>query len=169
MSEYSLELAGTEQAAISRTISVQLILSDYNLYYVQPQTLVEKYLNIVEEYLKHYLRYIESRIRNTLRKINIRREFSRIFDHLTLLCTSIAVNIDLYIIEKYNIEGHQYVFDVYSLGENEIFEERPCILVYVPVDSVDEMLNLWEEVINYLKTIIGEDTLEFIDVFFTRA
>ena len=57
----------------------------------------------------------------------------------------------------------------WNAGEEDYDEIRTFIQVHVCVKEVDEMIDIWEKTIDYLVEKLGRESLEEIDVFFTRA
>lgn len=100
--------------------------------------------------------------------IYISNKFSKLFDHLRPLFEYIIVNVDLYL-RNNGIYVYKYVLDVYDLGEGGYSEVRPFVEVYVGVEDVDRLLDVWKNVIRFLEALLGDDVLDHIDVFFTRA
>ena len=98
----------------------------------------------------------------------VSREFQERFPGLQLLCREIILRID-YILRSIGAEAVKYVVDVYDIGEEEYAEPRPYIEVHLRTDSVESMLSIWEAVIESLRREFGDELLEHIDIFFTRA
>lgn len=108
------------------------------------------------------------RMLNESNRIRISNRFDRLFENLMPLCWQVIASMDLYL-RVTGISATEYTLDVYDLGEEGYSEVKPFVEVHVNVESVDEMLSVWESAINFLKIRLGDEVLNFIDVFFTRA
>jgi len=84
------------------------------------------------------------------------------------LCNQVIANMDLYL-RTMGINVARYLLDVYDLGEGEYSELKPFIEVYVYVKDINEMLRIWENTVNFLRSTLGDSMLEYVDIFFTRA
>ena len=100
--------------------------------------------------------------------IHMTEAFRSYAENLLPLCSYIVVHLHLYL-KTASIDVAKYVLDVYDLGEGEYSELRPFIEVHVHVKDVDELLRIWRNAIDYLRSTLGDAVLERVDVFFTRA
>jgi hypothetical protein len=88
--------------------------------------------------------------------------------NLNYIALFIILAIEEYLTIDKRINVTRYNLDIYDMGEGEFSEPIPYIEVYVDIDDIDEMLNLWKDTLEELKKRFGEE-LYNIDIFFTRA
>jgi len=100
--------------------------------------------------------------------IHMTEGFRNFAENLLPLCNYLIANIDLYL-RGVGVNVAKYLLDVYDLGEGEYPELKPFIEIHVCVRDIDEMLRIWESTVNYLRSMLGDDALEYVDVFFTRV
>jgi len=105
---------------------------------------------------------------NESNRIHISNRFNRLVENLTPLCNRVIANIELFL-RMTGVSATKYVLDVYDLGEGGYSEVKPFVEVYINVEDVGKMLDVWENAINFLRIRLGDEVLDSIDVFFTRA
>ena len=95
--------------------------------------------------------------------------FKEVFDPIIKLkCEMIIFNLNLYLTER-RIINPQYLLGVHELDEDQYSKKIPYIEIRVPVTRVADLLDIWEDAIEFLKKLLPETELENIDIFFTRA
>ena len=95
--------------------------------------------------------------------------FKEVFDPIIKLkCEMIIFNLNLYLTER-RIINPQYLLGVHELDEDQYSKKIPYIEIRVPVTRVADLLDIWEDAIDFLKKLLPETELENIDIFFTRA
>jgi len=105
---------------------------------------------------------------SALNMIHISNRFYRLSENLIPLCGQLIVTTYIYLgVIGANIV--KYVLDVYDLGEEGYSEIKPFIEIYVDVKEVDKMLDIWGKTISFLRAMLGDEVLNLIDIFFTRA
>ena len=100
--------------------------------------------------------------------VHMTKDFKDLAESFLPLCIQIIANMDLYL-RTMGINVVRYLLDVYDLGEGEYSELKPFIEVHVYVKDVNEMLRVWENTVNFLRSAVGDNVLEYVDIFFTRA
>jgi len=85
-----------------------------------------------------------------------------------MFLASIFANFLLY--DK-GIFVEEILFSAYTPGEAETEKELwfPYIELKVQLKNVNELVQLWDELLEQIKSILGEDFLEEIDLFLTRS
>jgi len=101
-------------------------------------------------------------------RVYVSPKFEESFKLLIPLCVQVVAMIDAYL-SSANAVIERYVFDVYDAGEGGVRELVPYIEVQVKVKEVDRMLQLWRGTIEYIQSTLGDEVLDYLDVFFTRA
>ncbi len=100
--------------------------------------------------------------------VHMTEDFRDLAESFLPLCNQVIANMDLYL-RTMGINVARYLLDVYDLGEGEYSELKPFIEVHVYVKNIDEMLRIWEDTVNFLRSTLGDSMLEYVDIFFTRA
>lgn len=125
-------------------------------------------VKLINAFRDYWLNLLWLNLLKMANMIYVSDRFSRLFEDLRPLLEHVIVNIDLYL-RSTGIYASKYVLDVYDLGEEGYSEARPFVEVHINVEDVDEMLSVWENVIEFLEARLGDEVLDYIDIFFTRA
>ena len=91
----------------------------------------------------------------------IEERFNEVIDQEVI--NQIIANIDAYL-KAMGINVARYQLGAYDLDG----ELRSFIEVYVNVKNIKEMLRIWENTINFLRSMFEDSMLENVDIFFTR-
>jgi len=119
------------------------------------------------EQLELIYRQIYLSIFPILQKVRVSDRFLEIYKNAITLFIPAILTIQK-ILSTISIEPIEYILDIYSLGEEEYTEKRPYIEVSIPIEDTDTLFEIWRTVIHQI-SIINEQILDLIDIFFTRS
>ncbi len=154
-------------APLSYIQGVQYIPDATSKFVISKQELLRDELEHIARPRTHMLSAILIQlISNNM--IQVTENFRNFAENLLPLCNHIIASIDLYL-KSINIDVTKYLLDIYDLGEGEYSELKPFIEVHVYNRDIDEVLRIWRDTVNYLRSLLGDDILEYVDIFFTRA